>query len=71
MLEEEKARGRAIAHLPSAKRNALIARMMLGGSAAQARTAFLVLMGAWGVIPPPPPWLQRIVGPRPPRRPGA
>jgi len=54
MLEEEKAKGRALAHLPPPERNKRIARMMFGESAAQAQMAMFMLMGSWGIAPEPP-----------------
>ncbi|MBC7261118.1 MAG: hypothetical protein H5T63_03810 [Chloroflexi bacterium] len=55
MLEEEKEKGKAIAKLPPAERNKLIARMMFGEGAPQAQMAMFMLMGAWGIAPPGPP----------------
>ena len=55
MLEDEKARGRAIAHLPPPERNKLVARIMFGKSAEQAQMAMFMLMGSWGIAPGPPP----------------
>nr|MBC7245628.1 hypothetical protein [Chloroflexota bacterium] len=55
MLEEEKEKGKAIAKLPPAERNKLIARMMFGEAAPQAQIAMFMLMGAWGIAPPGPP----------------
>jgi len=55
MLEEEKAKGKALAHLPPPERNKRIARLMFGESAAQAQMAMFMLMGSWGIAPGPPP----------------
>ena len=55
MLEHEKEKGKAIAHMPPPGRNRLVARMMFGESAEQAQMAMFMLMGAWGVAPGPPP----------------
>ncbi|MGQ9494245.1 MAG: hypothetical protein ACUVR2_10875 [Anaerolineae bacterium] len=55
MLEEEKERGKAIAKMPLAERNKLVARMMFGEAAPQAQMVLFMLMGAWGVAPPGPP----------------
>lgn len=55
MLEEEKTKGKALAHLPPPERNKRIARMMFGESAAQAQMAMFMLMGSWGIAPDPPP----------------
>ena len=57
MLEQEKEKGRAIAHMPPPERNKLVARMMFGESWEQAQIAMFALMGAWGVAPGPPPGL--------------
>lgn len=55
MLEHEKEKGKALAHLPPSERNKLLARMMFGESAEQAQMAMFMLMGMWGVAPGPPP----------------
>jgi len=55
MLEEEKAKGKALAHLPPPARNKLIARMMFGEGADGAQMAMFILMGSWGIAPGPPP----------------
>jgi len=55
MLENEKERGKALAHLPPSEASRLIRRMMFGKSAEQAQMAMFMLMGQWGVLPPGPP----------------
>ncbi|MGD8794668.1 MAG: hypothetical protein PVF47_19115 [Anaerolineae bacterium] len=55
MIEKEKERGRAIAHMPPPERNELLARMMFGEDWPQAQMAIFMLMGAWGIAPGPPP----------------
>ena len=63
MLEQEKEKGRAIAHLPPPERNELTARMMFGESAGQAQMAMFMLMGMWGIAPGPPPGVGGPPGP--------
>jgi hypothetical protein len=55
VVEKDKERGRAVAHMPPPERNALVARMMFGENWQQAQGAMFMLMGAWGVAPGPPP----------------
>jgi hypothetical protein len=55
MLEQEKEKGKGIAHMPPPERNKLVARMMFGESWEQAQMGMFALMGAWGVAPGPPP----------------
>lgn len=55
MLEQEKEKGKAIAHMPPPERNKLTARMMFGEGAEQAQGAMFMLMGMWGIAPGPPP----------------
>lgn len=55
MLENEKEKGRSLAHLPPPERNRRIARMMFGENAEQAQQGMFMLMGMWGVAPGPPP----------------
>jgi hypothetical protein len=55
VVEQEKERGRAIAHMPPPERNMLVARMMFGEDWPVAQMAMFMLMGSWGVAPPPPP----------------
>jgi hypothetical protein len=55
MMEQEKEKGRAIAQMPPPERGKLVARMMFGQGWEQAQMAMLMLMGAWGVAPGPPP----------------
>lgn len=55
MLENEKEKGRSLAHLPPPERNKLVARMMFGENAEQAQQGMFMLMGMWGVAPGPPP----------------
>ncbi len=44
MLEDEKERGKALAHLSLPERNRLIRRMMFGESAEQAQMAMFMLI---------------------------
>lgn len=55
MMEHEKEKGKAIAHMPPPARNQLVARMMFGEAVEQAQMGLFMLMGAWGVAPPGPP----------------
>jgi hypothetical protein len=55
VLENEKEKGRSLAHLPPPERNKLVARMMFGENAEQAQQGMFMLMGMWGVALGPPP----------------
>jgi len=55
MFEVEKAKGKAIAHLPPPERNKLIARMMFGEAAPMAQMGMFMLLGSWGIAPAGPP----------------
>jgi hypothetical protein len=49
MLEEEKERGRKLAHLSTEKKDELIAKLMFGEDWKKAREAMLLLMETWGI----------------------
>ncbi len=49
MLENEKERGRKLAHLSTDKRDELIAKLMFGQDWKKARRAMLLLMETWGI----------------------
>lgn len=49
MLENEKERGRNLAHLSTEKKDELIAKLMFGEDWKKARQAMLLLMETWGI----------------------
>lgn len=49
MLENEKERGRKLAHLSTEDKDKLIAKLMFGEDWKKARQAMLLLMETWGI----------------------
>ena len=49
MLENEKERGRNLAHLSTDERDVLIAKLMFGEDWKKAHQAMLLLMETWGI----------------------
>jgi hypothetical protein len=49
MFEQERERGIGLARLPRGQRDEMVARLMFGRHWKEARTALLMLMGAWGL----------------------
>jgi len=52
VLENEKERGRNLAHLSTEEQDALIAKLMFGEDWKKARQAMLLLMETWGIAEP-------------------
>lgn len=52
MLENEKERGRSLAHLSTEEKDELIAKLMFGEDWKKARQAMLLLMETWGIAEP-------------------
>jgi hypothetical protein len=49
VLDEEKERGRKLAHLSDGEKDELIAKLMFGDGWEKARDAVLLLMETWGL----------------------
>ena len=52
MLENEKERGRKLAHLSTEGKDELIAKLMFGKDWRKAHQAMLLLMETWGIAEP-------------------
>jgi len=52
VLENEKDRGRSLAHLSTEEKDELIAKLMFGEDWKKARQAMLLLMETWGIAEP-------------------
>ncbi len=52
MLEDEKVRGRKLAHLSTEEKDELIAKLMFGEDWKKAREAMQLLMETWGIAEP-------------------
>lgn len=52
MLENEKERGRNLAHLSTEEKDEFIAKLMFGEDWKKARQAMLLLMETWGIAEP-------------------
>jgi hypothetical protein len=52
VLENEKERGRSLAHLSTEEKDELIAKLMFGEDWKKARQAMLLLMETWGIAEP-------------------